>query len=107
MLKYWQLGDDGYSKQVADLKEKLRVVFSKPVHDEVVRFELVDCLQKLGISNIFEDEIHMALRNAACANSNMNARQDLCVVALRFQMLRLHGYHVSQGMPVYVVFSIK
>nr|QWB49548.1 terpene synthase 17 [Aquilaria sinensis] len=92
-------GNDDYRRHVENLKEKLKVMFSEARGDEVVVLELVDSLRKMGLSSMFEEEIHKALQISATSGryrSNPNAQQDLYVVALRFRLLRLHGCDVSQ-----------
>lgn len=62
--------------------------------------ELVDELQRLGISYHFEDEISEVLEmiyyNYYKTHNKWNS-MDLNVKALGFRLLRQHGYQVPQG----------
>ncbi|KAL6648102.1 hypothetical protein ACP70R_012326 [Stipagrostis hirtigluma subsp. patula] len=54
---------------------------------------LVDTLERLGIDNHFREEINTALRRVH--NDNLESYHDLHIVALRFRLLRQHGFWVS------------
>ncbi|KAK9209485.1 hypothetical protein WN944_001851 [Citrus x changshan-huyou] len=62
---------------------------------------LVDQLQRLGVAYHFENEIKEALQSIYNSRVNSNCdvnydhNNDLCMVALRFRLLRQHGYKVS------------
>ena len=62
--------------------------------------ELVDELQRLGISYLFEEEISNLLEtiyyNYYKFPENWN-KINLNLKALGFRLLRQHGYHVPQG----------
>lgn len=67
--------------------------------DEIVI--LIDQLQRLGVAYHFENKINEALQSIynSHANSNYDVNydhnNDLYIVALRFRLLRQHGYKVS------------
>lgn len=69
--------------------------------DEIVT--LIDQLQRLGVAYHFENKINEALQSIynSHANSNYDVNydhnNDLYTVALRFRLLRQHGYKVSAG----------
>uniref|UniRef100_A0A3B6BWW5 Terpene synthase n=1 Tax=Triticum aestivum TaxID=4565 RepID=A0A3B6BWW5_WHEAT len=73
------------------LKEDICMLF-KSSNDTVVKMSLVDKLQHLGIDHLFEDQIDTAMWQILKSEfSNYN----LYEVALRFRLLREHGYCVS------------
>lgn len=75
------------------LKEDICMLF-KTSNDTVVKMSLVDKLQHLGIDHLFEDQIDTAMWQILKSEfSNYN----LYEVALRFRLLREHGYCVSPG----------
>ncbi|CAK9157540.1 unnamed protein product [Ilex paraguariensis] len=58
------------------------------------QLELIDNLQRLGVSYHFEDEIKRILENIY--SNNKWQKEDLYAAALRFRLLRQHGYDVPQ-----------
>ena len=69
----------------------------KTNNDTVVKMSLVDKLQHLGIDHLFEDQIDTAMWQILKSEfSNYN----LYEVALRFRLLREHGYCVSPGIYI-------
>jgi len=55
---------------------------------------LIDTIERLGISYHFEKEIDDILDQIYNQNSNCN---DLCTSALQFRLLRQHGFNISPG----------
>ncbi|XP_075653682.1 terpene synthase 10-like [Castanea sativa] len=86
-----------YSRRVNKLKEEVRMMLDKMV-DPVNKLELIDLLQKLGLSYHFENDIKKLLKSIYDNISNNDAwdKEALYAVALKFQLLRQHGYNVSQ-----------
>ncbi|CAN4083877.1 unnamed protein product [Withania somnifera] len=67
----------------------------------VAKLELIDRIDKLGLSGYFEVETKEALENTimymkSCSSSKED--EDLYATALCFRLLREHGYHASQDM---------
>lgn len=62
------------------------------------QLELVDTLQRLGVSYHFEREIKKILTNVHVKNvrSHQN-RKDQKRWALEFRLLRQHGFNIAQG----------
>jgi hypothetical protein len=64
---------------------------------------LVDTLERLGVDTHFREEIDAALRGVLSGESRLDSGSgsckdsDLRVVALRFRLLRQHGFWVSAG----------
>ena len=53
---------ESYTKRVNKLKEEVRMMLDKMV-DPINKLELIDLLQKLGLSYHFEDDIKKLLKN--------------------------------------------
>ena len=60
------------------------------------KLELVDTLQRIGVAYHYCKEIDELLRDVH-ENSDIRECDDLRIAALRFYLLRTHGYHVSPG----------
>ena len=89
---------ESYTRRVNKLKEEVRMMLNKVV-DPANQLELIDILQKLGLSYHFEDEIKKLLKSMYDNISNNDTwdKEVLYVAALKFRLLRQHGYNVSQG----------
>jgi alpha-farnesene synthase len=86
-----------YEKRAQKLKEDVKGIFKEAV-DLVAKLELIDSLNKLGIASHFDVEIKEALDSiASTKKKNPSPEEDLYTTALRFRLLRQHGYEVSQG----------
>ncbi|KAM4076882.1 hypothetical protein ACJW30_12G098300 [Castanea mollissima] len=82
------------------LKEQVRMMLHKVV-DPLKQLELIDILQRLGISYHFEGEIKRILEglyNNIDHGSDTDTwkTKNLYATALKFRLLRQHGYIVSQ-----------
>ncbi|XP_065637471.1 myrcene synthase, chloroplastic-like [Quercus suber] len=66
--------------------------------DPVNKLELIDLLQKLGLSNHYKDDIKKLLKSIYdnISNNDKWDKEALFAVALKFRLLRQHGYNVSQ-----------
>ncbi|KAB2594843.1 (-)-alpha-pinene synthase-like [Pyrus ussuriensis x Pyrus communis] len=76
-------------------------VFTTRAGDFSQQLKLIDAIQRLGMANHFEREIREALEgihNAAYNDDGINDDGDLYNVALRFRLLRQHGFNVSCGL---------
>ncbi|XVF77135.1 hypothetical protein PTKIN_Ptkin14bG0016500 [Pterospermum kingtungense] len=67
-----------------------------PMENSNQKLALVDAVQRLGVSYHFEKEIEDALE-IIYHDSNDVQIKDLYTTALRFRILREHGFHVSCG----------
>ncbi|GLT50643.1 hypothetical protein SLA2020_241150 [Shorea laevis] len=88
---------EAYSRRGDKLKEDVRVMLQMEVNDED-QLELIDHLQRLGLSYHFEDEIKKTLDRIYNKNhGNYGLKKDsLYAIALEFRILRQHGYNVTQ-----------
>ncbi|KAF5938049.1 hypothetical protein HYC85_025555 [Camellia sinensis] len=83
---------DVYEKRAAKLKEHVKIMLEKVVdEDPLDALEMIDDLQRLGVFYHLErvlDRIYNM--NDVCNN------EDLHATALKFRLLRQHGYNVPQ-----------
>ncbi|XP_056159823.1 alpha-farnesene synthase-like isoform X1 [Syzygium oleosum] len=87
---------DGIKERVERLVEEVKPMLSEEV-DSLAKLELIDSMTKLGLSNLFENEIKEALETLASINNGVFTMEDhLYASALRFRLLRQHGHVVSQ-----------
>lgn len=72
----------------------------------LAQLELIDTLQRLGLSYHFKDEIKtimMAIYNdTSAADGNSSKKNNLYAISLEFRLLRQHGHCVHQGIYVYI-----
>lgn len=68
------------------------------------QLELVDILQRLGVSYHFDREIKKILTNVHVKNVRAHKNgvgrkrwEDLYATALEFRLLRQHGFNITQG----------
>nr|J7LQ09.1 RecName: Full=Trans-alpha-bergamotene synthase; AltName: Full=Terpene synthase 7; Short=LdTPS7 [Phyla dulcis]AFR23371.1 trans-alpha-bergamotene synthase [Phyla dulcis] len=89
-----------YLKQADKLKWQVKVII-KETKQRLDQLDLIDNIQRLGISHHFRDEIQRVLQNiyekmrVECPD-RMLMEKDLYSTSLQFRLLRQHGYHVSQ-----------
>lgn len=83
---------------VENLKEKIRIIINE-TEDVLHQLELIDNLQRFDVCYHFKDEIKKILEDIYLTNkdSNNQNEKDLYSTALKFRLLRQHGYHVPQG----------
>nr|AUG98169.1 gamma-terpinene synthase [Trachyspermum ammi] len=83
------------SKQASELKENVRMLLNKEDLDSLHKLELVDTIQRLGVSYHFQVEIKRILE-AIYNNSEKLNSQDLNAASLKFRLLRQHSFNVPQ-----------
>ncbi|XP_017640902.1 terpene synthase 10-like [Gossypium arboreum] len=89
--------DESYKEQARKLKEEVRMMLGNVV-DPLEKLELIDTLQRLGLSYHFEAEINKTLKNISTNHISTAAwkKDNLYATALEFRLLRQHGYKVDQ-----------
>ncbi|KAA8515446.1 hypothetical protein F0562_018943 [Nyssa sinensis] len=93
-----EYAEEKHKSHVEKLKEEVTSMFDEAV-DQLVKLELIDNIQKLGLANLFEEQIKEALDTIVSAkNKKSSIEDDLYATALRFRLLRQHNYGVSQDM---------
>ncbi|KAL2466529.1 Alpha-humulene/(-)-(E)-beta-caryophyllene synthase [Abeliophyllum distichum] len=87
-----------YSMEIQGLKNEVRSMLKAPGKDMVEMMNLIETLERLGVSYHFDDEIEELLERFFNLNSNYaNEAYDLYTVALHFRLFRQHGYRISCG----------
>ncbi|KAK6124032.1 hypothetical protein DH2020_042248 [Rehmannia glutinosa] len=89
--------DDDYVQSLTT-PYMVKIIIDK-TEDQLDQLELIDNLQKLDISNHFEDGIRKILETIyyqTVKYEDKHMEKDLHVTALQFRLLRQHGYHVPQ-----------
>ncbi|XVF87636.1 hypothetical protein PTKIN_Ptkin18bG0136100 [Pterospermum kingtungense] len=87
-----------YMRRTEKLVKNVKHMFVEAV-EVLAKLELIDMIRKLGLPNLFAEETKKALQAVASdlKNRKINGEEeeDLYATALRFRILRLHGYEVS------------
>lgn len=87
-----------YAKEIEGLKNEVRSMLTVQGKDMVETMNLIDTLERLGVSYHFEEEIDELLERFFNLNTNYaDEAYDLYTVALHFRLLRQHGYRISCG----------
>ncbi|XVF58710.1 hypothetical protein PTKIN_Ptkin07bG0087900 [Pterospermum kingtungense] len=90
------LQGESYKQRASKLIEEVRMMLVSVV-DPLEKLELIDTLQRLGVSYHFEDEINKSLKKISIDQGCLAWKKDnLYATALEFRLLRQHGYHVNQ-----------
>ncbi|KAG5223910.1 terpene synthase [Salix suchowensis] len=86
-----------YTARTRKLKEEIRTRLAN-ASIPLDQLELIDTLQRLGLSYHFVDEIESILKSLFDENHihNTKTANDLYATALEFRLLRQHGYKVPQ-----------
>ncbi|XVF01846.1 hypothetical protein REPUB_Repub04eG0124200 [Reevesia pubescens] len=80
-----------YKDKAAKLEQQLRFAMNDDDAEALDLLELIDDIQRLGLGHRFEMDISRALvKFVSSADNSLHA------AALRFRLLRQHGYEVSQ-----------
>ncbi|KAL6174953.1 hypothetical protein ACLB2K_051598 [Fragaria x ananassa] len=90
--------DTEANQRIQELKEEVKRVIISSLPSQ--RLDLIDYIQRLGVSYRFEDEIHQLLQqihNRYSSSSSSSScydddDDDLHTVALRFRLLRQQGF---------------
>jgi hypothetical protein len=85
--------------RVEQLKGEVHQMFEagKAMKDVSGTVSLVDALERLGIDNHFREEIYVALSRIHGEETDVGSSHSLHTVALRFCLLRQHGFWVPTG----------
>ena len=69
------------------------------VVDPLEQLELIDILQRLGLSHHFEGEMKRILEGLYNNDQSGDTwrKENLYATTLKFRLLRQHGYNISQG----------
>jgi hypothetical protein len=78
-----------------ELKEEVRTMLMAPIKKVSQKLDLIDDIQRLGVSRHFEKEIEEILRKIH--ENSYHCDEDLYYAGLRFRLLRQQGYNISCG----------
>ncbi|KAA8524553.1 hypothetical protein F0562_010976 [Nyssa sinensis] len=96
-MLYLLLQDEINKEGAKKLVEEVRIMIGDEDAKPLTILELIDGIQRLGLGYHFEKDISKALdRIMSSKGSNVKAEKNVHATALRFRLLRQHGYEVSQ-----------
>ncbi|KAF3784537.1 putative pinene synthase [Nymphaea thermarum] len=81
-------------ENIEEIKQDVKQLIVEACQEPAAQLELVDSLQRLGVSYQFEKEIKAVLDAIFIDNKEY---EDLHAAALRFRLLRQHGYRAFSG----------
>ncbi|XP_049386939.1 sesquiterpene synthase 14b-like [Solanum stenotomum] len=84
--------------ELEELKEKVRQMLVEIPNNSTQKLVLIDTIQRLGVAYHFENEIKTSIHNifdGSKQNKNEDNDDDLCVVALRFRLVRRQRHYMS------------
>jgi (-)-germacrene D synthase len=88
-------------QQVQELKEEVKRMLTSPVDNKPSqKLNLIDVIQRLGVSYHFENEIEENLQQLHVSLHDRDDQKnddDLYNVALQFRLFRQQGYYISCG----------
>ncbi|XP_040363491.1 (-)-germacrene D synthase [Rosa chinensis] len=84
-------------QHVRELKEEVKRMLIDSFKNPSQQLDLIDDIQRLGVSYHFENEIDKILKQIR-HNYSYGSEDDLYTTALRFRLLRQQGYNVSCDM---------
>ncbi|KAL1535654.1 germacrene A synthase-like [Salvia divinorum] len=86
-----------YSKTIEVLKNDVQSLLTAPETKMIDTMNLIDTLERLGVSYHFENEIEEKLQQFFHLNTNYHDDEayDLYTVALHFRLFRQHGHPIS------------
>ncbi|CAA2975160.1 terpene synthase 10-like [Olea europaea subsp. europaea] len=89
--------EERYKTRASEMKMQVKMMLDETM-EPLDQLELIDNLERLGISYHFEDEIEqiLAFINRKYSKSKEPKIKDLYATALEFRLLRQHGFNVSQ-----------
>lgn len=90
LISYFQ--GEKYTKRFNELKKEVGVIMNEIIDNPLKQLELIDTLQRLGISYHFENQIKDMLEriyNQSYMDDDWK-KNDLYAVALEFRLLRQH-----------------
>ncbi|CAK9136861.1 unnamed protein product [Ilex paraguariensis] len=92
--------DTHSEQQHQQLKEEVKKMLGSVDDKPSQQLNLIDAIQRLGVSYHFETEIDVALQHIydACHDCDDKNGDDLYTTTLRFRLLRRQGYNVSSGL---------
>ncbi|XP_057451300.1 myrcene synthase, chloroplastic-like isoform X3 [Lotus japonicus] len=88
-----------YTDKVRVIREEVRTMLCK-VESELDQLEFIDVLQRFGVDYHYENEIRKFLDDIYKMDT-LNEENDLYATALKFRLLRQHGYIISSDVFIH------
>ncbi|KAI3468316.1 hypothetical protein Pfo_024979 [Paulownia fortunei] len=85
-----------YAEEIEVLKEEVRSMIVATDRKMAEKLNLIDSIERLGVSYLFENEIEEQIQNFYNARPSLES-DDLHTVALYFRLLRQHGHDIPSG----------
>ena len=81
------------------LKEEVMSMLLESEKPMMEKFDVIDKIERLGISHYFEDKIEHQLQELFDTYPNFQEHPecDLLTAALQFRLFRQHGFNISCG----------
>ncbi|KAH7544504.1 hypothetical protein JRO89_XS15G0177100 [Xanthoceras sorbifolium] len=94
-----------YGRQIAELKDKVKEMLMAPINDPAEKVNLINLLNRLGVSYHFRAEIEEHLNHIFEAQPNIpeDNDYDLYTIALFFRVLKQHGYKLSSSKYLFCI----
>nr|GFC32678.1 (E)-beta-ocimene synthase, chloroplastic-like [Tanacetum cinerariifolium] len=107
--KFIESLDANFPEKMKDVIEKALMELSSDFENSsslsiMQLLELIDSIERLGLSYRFQKFISQALEKIASINENNvedEETKELHAVSLKFRLLRQHGYNVSEGASIF------
>ena len=96
-----QVMDATTQLQYEELKQEVRRMLAKTMDKPSQKLHLIDAVQRLGVAYHFEKETEEALKNIYHDCNDIES-DDLYTIAVRFRLLREHGFNVHCGIYIYM-----
>ncbi|KAL7250347.1 hypothetical protein ACSBR1_012366 [Camellia fascicularis] len=90
----FDMQEEKYMREAYNMKDEVKGLING-VMDPLAKLELIDAVQRLGLKYHFEGEIKQSLDDLI--HNDAWCSDDLHATALRFSLLRPHGYDVPKG----------
>nr|XP_027083589.1 viridiflorene synthase-like [Coffea arabica]XP_027102276.1 viridiflorene synthase-like [Coffea arabica] len=92
-------GYEMYAKEIEMLKEEVMSMLLETEKPMMEKFDVIDKIERLGISHYFEDKIEHQLQELFDTYPNFQEHPecDLLTAALQFRLFRQHGFNISCG----------
>lgn len=91
-----------YKREAQKLKEEVLWLVAE-IENPLAKLELIDSINKMSLSHLFDKEIMVFLQNMEFAKKlkDSGVEMDLYSTALYFRIFRQYGYNVTQGTDVH------
>ncbi|KAJ0102376.1 hypothetical protein Patl1_05057 [Pistacia atlantica] len=86
-----------HTARLLELNEEIRKLIIADTKKPAEKLDLIDAIQRLGVSYHFETEVDEILAKVCKAHQDSDLRDDLYSTSLEFRLLRQHGYNISCG----------